>query len=83
MYNFYLSRLKQIFSRGYKLLHVFWNTLYVRLLHEYTHIVQIAYKNCFEMDDFVPIFLKINSGGGPKTPPPPPTFTNLLSEGVI
>ena len=28
MYNFYLSRLKQNFSRGYKLLHVFWNTLY-------------------------------------------------------
>ena len=46
-----------------------------------THIVQIAYKNCLEMDDFVPIFLKINSGGGPQTPLP--LFINLLSEGVI
>ena len=29
MYNFYLSWRKQNFSRGYKLLHVFWNTLYL------------------------------------------------------
>ena len=29
MYHFYLSRLKQNFNRGFKLLHVFWNTLYM------------------------------------------------------
>ena len=28
IYNFNLSWLKHNFSRGYKLLHVFWNTLY-------------------------------------------------------
>ena len=36
MYNFYLSRLKQNFSRGYKLLHVFWNTLYVMIQSKQT-----------------------------------------------
>ena len=34
MYNFYLSRLKQNFSRGYKLLHVLWNTLYVNIFKD-------------------------------------------------
>ena len=29
IYNFNLSWIKQSFSRGYKLLHVFWNTLYI------------------------------------------------------
>ena len=29
MYIFYLSRRNQNFSRGYKLLHIFWNTLYM------------------------------------------------------
>ena len=29
IYNFNLSWLKHNFSRGYKLLHVFWNTLYM------------------------------------------------------
>ena len=29
MYNFNFAWLKQRFSRGYKLLHVFWNTLYM------------------------------------------------------
>ena len=32
IYNLDLSWLKQNLNRGYKLLHVFWNTLYVYIL---------------------------------------------------
>ena len=30
-YNFNLFRLKQTFSGGYKLLHISWNTLYIKI----------------------------------------------------
>ena len=42
MYNFYLSWLKQNFSRGYKLLHVFWNTLYTLFCK--TILISVKYK---------------------------------------
>ena len=48
-----------------------------------THIVQIAYKNCFEMDDFGPAYFLKNKFWRRGLTPPPSTFTNLLSEGVI
>ena len=46
-----------------------------------TDIVQIAYKKCLEMHEFVIIFFKKKSGRGPQTPPPPSASVDNVSAG--
>ena len=38
IYNFNLSWLKHNFSRGYKLVYVFWNTLYIFAIRSYEQV---------------------------------------------
>ena len=41
IYAFILSRIKLYFSRGKKLLHVFWNTLYMYRYIDYMYVLSI------------------------------------------
>ena len=47
IYNFYSSRLTPNFSRDKKLLHVFWNTLYLPNNNNYSIIFKVMFLCCF------------------------------------